>query len=142
MSRFLSSVVLLAVASVVGLGSAFAADAKKGEKKERKRPSAEAIFKKLDADKDGKLTAEELVKSPRISDDAKAKEVVGRMDTNKDGSVCVKEFAAALQKRHAAHSKEGGHKKHDHKKGDHKKGDHKKGDHKKGEKKECPSKKK
>jgi len=126
MSRFLSSVVLLAVASVVGLGSAFADDAKKGEKKERKRPSAEAIFKKLDADKDGKLTAEELVKSPRISDEAKAKEIIGRMDTNKDGSVCVKEFAAALQKRHAARDKEGG---------------RKKGDGKKGEKKERPPKK-
>ena len=124
MSKLWSTLVVLTVVAIAG--SVFAADAPK-KKGERKRPSAEQIFKKLDADKDGKITAEELVKSPRIKDEAKAKEVLGRWDTNKNGSVCVKELTAAFAK-HRHHDKKGGDKKDAPKKG--------------GPKKECDKKKK
>ena len=123
MSKLWCSMLAFAVALSVAAGGALAADAPK-KKEGKKRPSAEQIFKKLDGDKDGKLTVAELVKSKRIKDEAKAKQVLARMDEDKDGSVSLEEFSKALAKRHAHH----------------KKGGCKKKGEKKGEKKECPKK--
>lgn len=111
MSKLWSAAAILAVVAFVG--SAYAADApkKKGDG-ERKRPSAEQIFKKLDGDKDGKLTVAELKASSRIGDKAEA--TLAKWDTDKNGTVCVKEFGAAFAKRHA--ERKGGEKKGDHKK--------------------------
>jgi len=127
MRKFWSTMMVLAVVGVIGVGSAFADDApKKGEKK-RERPSLEQIFKKLDADSDGSLTVAELAKSPRLKgDEAKAKAIIEKMDGNEDGKVCGKEFAGYIKKMHARH----------HKHGEHKKGEHKRGEHKRGERKE------
>ncbi len=111
MSKLWTVLLVVAVMGVVAVGSAVAAD--DGEKQERKRPDLKQIFKKLDADEDGKLTAEELAKSPRI-DEARAKKIVESADTNKDGGVCIKEFAAAIKKRHAEREKSEKEEKHDH----------------------------
>lgn len=106
MSKVWHTVLILAVAVVIGVGSASAQDApKKKDRGDRKRPSPEQIFKKLDANADGKITAEELAKSPRV-DEARAKEMIERMDANKDGSVCAKEWADAWKKR--AEGRKGG----------------------------------
>jgi hypothetical protein len=126
MSKLWSCVLVFTLAAFVAVPGVFAADAPK-KKEGRKRPSPEQIFKKLDGDQDGKLTAAELAKSKRLDgDEAKAKEIVGKMDTNKDGSVCLDEFTKALEKRHAHRGKKDG---------------PKKGPGKRGEKKECEKKK-
>ena len=107
------------------VSSVFAAEAPK-KREGHKRPSAEQIFKKLDADQDGKLTAAELAKSRRLGgDEEKAKAIIGKMDENKDGTVCATEFGKALAKRHAHGGQRGP----------------KKEGAKAGEKKECPNKK-
>ena len=110
MSKLWTVLLIVAVVGVVAVGSAMAADP---EKQERKRPDLKQIFKKLDADENGKLTAEELAKSPRIDED-RAKKIIEDADTNKDGSVCIKEFTAAVKKRHAEREKREGGEKHDH----------------------------
>ena len=74
MSKLWSTLVVFAVLAFVGSAYAQEAPKKKGGE-EGKRPPIKQIFKKLDADGNGKLTAEELVKSPMIKDEAKAKEV-------------------------------------------------------------------
>ena len=126
MSKCWSSVLVFTLAAFVAATGVFADDAPK-KKEGRKHPSPEQIFKKLDGDQDGKLTAVEFAKSRRIDgDEAKAKEIVGRMDTNKDGSVCLDEFTKAREKRHAQRGKKGGPKK----------GGGKRGEKKDGEKKE------
>jgi len=68
------------------------------KKEQAKRPSPEQIFKKLDADGNGTLDVAELTKSPRIKEEAKAKEILAKWDANKDGKVCIKEFSEALKK--------------------------------------------
>ncbi len=100
MSKLWSSMLILAVALFVVVGPAGAADEKKDGKK-RERPSAEQIFKKLDADSDGKITADELAKSRRFDGDTdKAAAAIKRMDTDKNGSVSLEEFTAAIKKHH------------------------------------------
>lgn len=126
MSKLWSCVLVFTLAAFVAVTGAFAADAPK-KKEGHKRPSPEQIFKKLDGDQDGKLTAAELAKSKRFDgDQAKAEQAIARMDTNKDGSVCIVEFTKALEKRHAEHGKKDGPKK----------GPGKRGEKKEGEKKE------
>ena len=121
MSKLWSLVIALTFVAFVS--TAFAADAPK-KKEGAKRPSPEQIFKKLDADKDGKLTAEELAKSKRLNGDVeKAKAIVAKMDENNDG-VCLVEFTKAMAKRHAEHGQHGP----------------KKEGAKAGEKKDCPKK--
>ena len=108
-----SSVLVLALAGCVGLSSALADDAPK-KKEGKKKPSAEQIVKKLDANEDGKLSVEELVKSPRIKDEARAKKMVERMDADKDGAISAEEFKKAFKKHRGPHRRH-------HKKGDGKK---------------------
>lgn len=123
MSKCWSSVLVFTLAAFVAATGVFADDAPK-KKEGRKHPSPEQIFKKLDGDQDGKLTVAELVKSRRIDgDEAKAKQAVGRMDTNKDGSVCLDEFTKAMEKRRAQREKNGGPRKGGGKRGDKKNGE-------------------
>lgn len=106
MSKLWSSMLILVVALFVVVGSASAAEEKKKkDKKKGKRPSIGQIFKKLDADSDGKLTAAELLKSPRIKHESKAKEVIAKWDADKNGSVCSVEFATAIKKLRADRKK-------------------------------------
>ena len=108
MTKFWSIVLVLAVAGIIGAGSAFAADPPKKERKKGERPSLEQIFKKLDTTADDNLTAEEYAKSRRLKGDvAKAKEILAKMDGDKDNKVTCKEFCDYIKKRHAEHQKKG-----------------------------------
>lgn len=122
MRKFWSTMLVLAVVGVIGVGSAFADDApKKGGRKKGERPSLEQIFKKLDANNDGSLTVAELAKSPRLKgDEDKAKAIIAKMDGDEDGKVSCKEFADHIKKMHAKHRKRGEHKKGERKKGERK----------------------
>lgn len=126
---------MLVCVVVVAIGTSFAWADDAPEKKERKkgeRPSAEAIFKKLDADSNGKITLAELMKSRRYQGDegeAKANATLAKMDADKSGDLCVKEFTEGLKK--AMEGRKGG----EGKKGEGKKGGGKRGGGKKGEKK-------
>jgi Ca2+-binding EF-hand superfamily protein len=53
-------------------------------------------FNELDADQDGKVTAEELKAIPRITDEAIARMIL-HLDTDKDGSISLDEFTAVLK---------------------------------------------
>ena len=112
MSKLWSSMLILAVALFVAVGSARAAEGKKKDGKKRERPSAEAIFKILDADGNGEVTVAEMKKSRRIAgDEAKAKEAVAKMDTDGNKTVSLAEFTAAMKKRHDERKKGGDRKK-------------------------------
>ena len=69
--------------------------------------TAEWVFKRLDRDGNRKVTVTEFQQSPGIDDGTEAKEAVGRMDTNKDGTLSWEEFAAAYKLRHAKCTKAG-----------------------------------
>ena len=132
MRKLWTLVAVLVAASFIGLNVASAEDAHHGDhhkgghrkKGDRKHPPIEKIFKKLDTNSDGSLSA---------------KEILAKLDENKDGTVSIKEFAAAMKKIHAKH---GGHHKAGHPMGDHRKGGHPMGDHRKmGDRKRPPIKK-
>ncbi len=129
MRKLWTLVAILVAVSFIGLNVASAEDApaKKGDRKHppgaRKHPPIKKIFKRLDANSDGSLSAEELEKSPRIDGEAKAKEILAKWDKNKDGTVCIKEFSAALKRR--IHAKHGGYHKGDHRKAGPPRGDRK-----------------
>jgi len=110
-----------AMVAVSFLGLSFAR-AEDPPKKEHKRPSVGEIFKKM-AGEDGKICIKDLKKNPRTKD--KAAEILKKWDTDENGTVCIKEFTAAFEKRRA-----------EHKRGEHKRGEHKRGEHKRGEKKD------
>jgi Ca2+-binding EF-hand superfamily protein len=99
---------LIAILSVAGLFSAspaFADDKPKGDKPKGKHPDPEALFKRLDADNDGKISKEEFAKFADIVRE-KAKEkgkgknangraadaIFNRLDTNGDGYLSLEEF--------------------------------------------------
>lgn len=63
--------------------------------------TAEWVFKRLDVNEDKKVSAAEFRQSPGMDDEAKANEAVGRIDTNKDGTLSWQEFEAAYTLRHA-----------------------------------------
>jgi len=63
--------------------------------------TAEWVFKRLDVNEDKKVSAAEFRQSPGMDDEAKAKEAVGRIDTDKDGILSWQEFEAAYKLRHA-----------------------------------------
>jgi len=77
-------------------------DAPKGEKPKGDKPKkdpAEA-FKKLDANDDGKITAEEWATSPMAKRDAaKATEAFGKKDKDGDKSLSLEEFADGGKKK-------------------------------------------
>jgi hypothetical protein len=88
----LSVVGMLALAwSLVSPGTAEAAKAKK-------KGDPEAMFKKLDADNDGKLTKEEFAKigevgkKPKAAKPKKIDQMFSKLDTNNDGSLSLEEF--------------------------------------------------
>ncbi len=78
----------------VGLfaAAAFAAEGRRGE---GQRPDPEAVFKKLDANGDGKVSKEEWMKSPMAQrNEEAAKKRFDAMDTDKDGFLTLDEFKA------------------------------------------------
>jgi len=93
MSKVLTAVLTLAfVFSIAG----FAAAADKKKPDGAKKPSAEEIFKKKDADSDGKLSVAEFKGKLEGDKAAKAEERFKKIDKNSDGSLSLEEFTAAF----------------------------------------------
>jgi len=87
MKRLLTWVCLFGfLASLVGEA---AAEDKKPEKKKR---DVEAVFKKLDADSDGKLTVAEFKGKKKGKALERAEKIFARLDKDKNGSVSLEEF--------------------------------------------------
>lgn len=104
MKKFWSWVLMVVVASCLAAGSALAAEpGKKGG--DKPRPSPEDLFKKLDTDKDGKLTLAEFV--ARAKDDVMKEKLTNQfkaMDKENKGALTLDEFKAGFQ-RHGKHEK-------------------------------------
>ena len=87
-------VALLAGLALVVAGTSARAD---DEKKPAKKANPEALFKKLDANGDGKVSKEEFAKFGENSPKAKAKpgaadKIFSRLDAIGDGSISLEEF--------------------------------------------------
>jgi Ca2+-binding EF-hand superfamily protein len=63
--------------------------------------TAEKVFARLDTNRDKKITVKEFSRSPGIRSQAEAKEAVGRIDTNKNGTLSWAELSKAYKIRHA-----------------------------------------
>ena len=63
--------------------------------------TAEFVFNRLDDNGDKIVTVQEFMKSPGIQDESAARDAVGRIDQDTDGSLSWEEFAAAYKARHA-----------------------------------------
>ena len=90
MKAITSLLAILALSAV----TSFAADgdAKKPEGGKPKM-NPEEMLKKLDTDKDGKVSKAEWMASPNAKkDEAKATERFGKMDKNSDGSLTLEEM--------------------------------------------------
>ncbi len=94
MKKFLLSV-LTVVFAMSSVGLAVAAD----KKKEKKDP--EAVFKKLDADGDGKLSLAEFVGKKKDEAATKAGEAFKKKDKDADGSLSLEEFKGKPGKKKA-----------------------------------------
>lgn len=57
-------------------------------------------FEQLDVNTDGRITAEEFRRSPGMSDEAKAKATVAKVDKNGDGVLSMEEFLTVFNQRH------------------------------------------
>lgn len=81
--------------------SALAAEGQKGEKKREKRqpPSVEDVFKKLDANSDGKVHLEEFLKSPRAQQNKERATAFFKKIAGDDGVLTLEELKAAREKR-------------------------------------------
>jgi hypothetical protein len=90
-------ILTLCTLAICGATTLRAADAPKkpGAGGDKPKMSAEEVFKKLDANGDGKLTKEEYLAGPRAKQDpAKAEERWKAMSKGKD-SITLEEFKAA-----------------------------------------------
>jgi Ca2+-binding EF-hand superfamily protein len=100
MKRFLSAMTVFGVAlALSGVVTADEAKAKGKGGKGTKKMNPEALFKKLDANGDGKISPDEFKKLAELGKGGKLKEhpevlekIFGRLDTNKDGSLSLEEF--------------------------------------------------
>ena len=100
MSRFLTSVLVVAIAAVIGLNVASAAEEKKGKEGRRPQMDPEQAFKKLDTNGDGKLSLEEWSKGPMAqrAEEGKRKDIFAKIDANGDGGITLDELKAAHEK--------------------------------------------
>lgn len=82
-------------ALLVATSFTFAAD--EAKKKEGDRPDPEAMFKKADANNDGKVSKEEFLKGAK--DAAKKEAQFAAKDKDKDGNLTLEEFKAGGKKK-------------------------------------------
>lgn len=95
MSRFTLRMSVAAMALAIGFGPAWAEEAKKPEDKGQ---GVENLFKKKDANGDGKLSPEEFKKDLPEAAQARADARFKKLDTNNDGSLSLDEFKAGMSK--------------------------------------------
>jgi Ca2+-binding EF-hand superfamily protein len=96
MIRWLQAAAIAAVVCAFALGSAMAAEGEKG--KDRPKPTAEQVMKKIDTNSDGKISLEEWLASPRGKDKEKAEASFKKIDSNSDGSIDLDELKAMMEK--------------------------------------------
>jgi Ca2+-binding EF-hand superfamily protein len=65
---------------------------------EKKKPTPEEQFKKMDADSDGKLTKKEFIGKRKGEKQTQAETMFTKKDKNKDGSLDLEEFKAGGKK--------------------------------------------
>ena len=95
MKFIISALTAIAICTMV----ATAAEEKKGG--DKPKPNPEEIFKKLDANGDGKLSLEEFKAGPRYKKDASTAEADFKArDKDGDGSISLDEFKAGGHKKH------------------------------------------
>jgi hypothetical protein len=97
----LKRVLLAVIALVLATAPSWAQDEKKPK---QKRLDGEALFKKLDANGDGKVTKEEFAKfgENRPKGNAKpgaADKIFDRLDANADGSISLEELKKLSEQR-------------------------------------------
>jgi len=63
--------------------------------------TATTVFERLDANGDKQITVAEFATTPRLRDEREAREAVGRIDTDKNGTLSWTEFETAYKLRHA-----------------------------------------
>ncbi len=79
-----------------------------GEKKrkgdgERKRPSAEAFFKRIDKNNDGKITKDEFgTRAKTDQQKERAAKAFAKIDADNSGDISLEEFKTAMEKRREA----------------------------------------
>ena len=92
-------ITLFAVLSIASIS--FSADeAKKPAEGAKAKPDMDAIFKKKDANSDGKVSKEEFLKGSK--DAAKSETQFAAKDKDKDGSLTIEEFKAGGKKKKGA----------------------------------------
>ena len=94
-----SIITLFAVLGIASIG--FSADAAKPAEGKAK-PDPEAVFKKKDANSDGKLSKEEFLKGDKEENKAKMEAGFTAKDKDKDGNLTLEEFKAATGKKKKA----------------------------------------
>ena len=95
-TSFLAILALSAVTSFAAEG-----DAPKKPEGDKGKPkmNPEEMMKRLDTDKDGKVSKAEFLASPNAKkDEAKATERFGKMDKNSDGSLTLEELTPKKKK--------------------------------------------
>jgi len=100
MLRFLSRILVVTVACLVAANVGFGAEKDKKKKEgERGKFSVEDMFKRLDANKDGKVSCEEFAASPRYKDKKDdAMKAFEKMGGSKEKALTLEEFKAGLKK--------------------------------------------
>ena len=81
---------------------------------------AEEQFRKLDANSDGFVTAEEIAAAhaERAEKHKDRGDMFSKLDADKDGAISVEEYAKAGEKHGRRHERKAGHGEHGHKRGD------------------------
>lgn len=99
MKRVWSLVLVLVLSCVIGVQSAEAKGKKGGGKKAP--PTAESVFSKMDADKDGTVTEKEFVaytlQKNKKSNEAKAQKAYERLGGSKDKGLKLEQFRPAWE---------------------------------------------
>ena len=94
-----SIITLVAVLSIASISFSAEGDAKKTEGAAKKTVDMDALFKKKDANTDGKVSKEEFLKGQK--DAAKAETQFTKKDKDKDGNLTLEEFKTAGKKKAA-----------------------------------------
>ena len=94
-----SLLAILALSAVTTFAAEGDAPKKPEGDKGKPKMNPEELIKKLDTDKDGKISKAEWLASPQAKkDEAKATERFGKLDKNADGFITLDEFTAKKKK--------------------------------------------